>query len=58
MQELQEYNLAGLTDVIISDCDPPVVRISGEDAYFHFYHSGTVDASDQDGITIALSEPH
>ncbi len=43
-------------DVIVPDCDHSVVRIPGEDACFHLYHSGIVDISCRQGVAIAQSE--
>ncbi len=58
MRELRKYdvNIACLSEVRIPDNGHSVIKLSGEEACYHLYHSGLVDNTERHGSAIALSE--
>ncbi len=58
MRELRKYNVgsACLSGVRIYDSGHSVIKVPGEEACFHLYHSGVVDNAGRHGVAIALSE--
>ncbi len=58
MRELRKYNEdnACLSEVRIPDSGHSVIKVPGEEACFHLYHSGAVENSGSNGVAIALSE--
>ncbi len=58
MRELRKYNLdiACLSEARILDSGHSVIKVPGEEAYYHLYHSGVVENTGRYGVAIALSE--
>ncbi len=48
--------IACLSEVRISDSGHSVIKVPGEEACYHLYHSGVVDNTGRHGVAIALSE--
>ncbi len=57
MRVLRKYNvdIACLSEVRIPDNGHSVIKVPGEEAYYHLYHSGVVDNTGRCGVAIALS---
>ncbi len=58
MWELRKYNvdIACLSGVGIPGSGHSAIKVPGEEACYHIYHSGVVDNSGRNGVAIALSE--
>ncbi len=58
MRELRKYNVdnACLSEVRIPDSGHSVIKMPGEKACYHLYHSGVIDNTGRYGVAIALSE--
>ncbi len=58
MREIRKYNvnIACLLGVRIPESGHSVIKVAGEEACFHFYHSDVVDTSGRLGVAITLSE--
>ncbi len=58
MRELRKYNvgIACLSDAKIPGSGHSEIKVPGEEACYHLYHSGVVDNTGRHGVAIALSE--
>ncbi len=58
MRELRNFNadIACLSKVRIPDSGHSVIKVPGEEACYHLYHSGVVDNTGKHGVATALSE--
>ncbi len=58
IRELRQCNgdVACLSEVRIPNSGQSVIKVPGEDACYHLYHSGVVDNSGRHGVAIALCE--
>ncbi len=58
MWKFRKYNvdIACLSEVRIPDSGHSVIKVPGEEACYHLYHSGVVDITRRHGVAIALSE--
>ncbi len=56
MRELRKYNVdnACLSEVRIPDSGHLVIKVPGEEACYHLFHSGVVDNTGRHGVAIAL----
>ncbi len=57
MWELRKYKvgIACHPEIRIPDSGHSVIRMPGEEACYHLYHSGVVDNTGRHGVAIALS---
>ncbi len=55
MRELRKYS-ACLLKVRIPDDGDSVIKVPGEEPYYHLYHSGVVEIATRYGISITISE--
>ncbi len=57
-RELRKYNvdIACLSKIRITDSGHSVMKVRGEEACYHLYHSGVVENTGRHGVAIALSE--
>ncbi len=58
MRELRKYkvDIACLSKIRIPDSGHSVIKVPGEEACYHLYHSGVVDNTGRHGVVIVLSE--
>ncbi len=58
MWEFRKHNvdIACLSEVRIPDSGHSVIKVPGEEACYHLYHSGVVDNTGRHGVAIALSQ--
>ncbi len=58
MRELRKYNVETvcLSEVRVLDSGHSVIKVPGEEACYHLYHSGVMDNTGRHGMAIALSE--
>ncbi len=49
-------NIACLSEIRIPDSGDSVIKVPGEEACYHLYHSGVVGETGRHGVAIALSE--
>ncbi len=49
-------DIACLSEVRIPDSGHSVIKVPGEEACYHLYHSGAVDDTGRHAVAIALSE--
>ncbi len=58
MRELRKYSMdiARCLEVRIHDSGHSVIKVPGEEAPYHLYHSGVVDNTGRHGVTICLSD--
>ncbi len=58
MRELGKYNMdiACISEARILDSGHSVIKVPGEQAYYHIYHSGVVDNTGRYSVAIALSQ--
>ncbi len=58
MRKFRKYNvdIACLSEVRIPDSGHSVIKVPGEEACYHLYHSALVDNTGSHGVAIALSE--
>ncbi len=57
MRELRKHNadIACLSEVRIPDSGHSVIKVPGDEACYHLYHSGVVDNTGRHGVAIAVS---
>ncbi len=58
MQKLQKHNvdIACISKIRMPDTGHSLVKVPGEEACYHLYHSGVVDNAGRHGVAIAFSE--
>ncbi len=58
MRELRKYNvdIVCLLKIRIIDCGHLVIKVPGNEACYHLFHSGVEDNTGRHGVAIALSE--
>ncbi len=58
MRELRKYsmNIARCLEVRMPDSGHSVIKVPGEEASYHLYHSGVVDNTGRHGVAICLSD--
>ncbi len=58
MRKLRKYNvdIVCLSEVRIPNSGHSVIKMPGEEACFHLFHSGVVHTSGRHGVAIAVSE--
>ncbi len=58
MRELRNnnVNIAYILEARIPESGHSVIMVPGEDACYHFYHSGEVDNTGMHGVVIAPNE--